>query len=94
MTAFGAGLLVGTGLTTRSIDQSFRRLAQERRRLDQREQAFASMLAQHRLAQHRPAQHQQGLAYHDPPRWRQPAYQGATPNGHRGYDSAAMDDDD
>lgn len=41
--AFGAGILVGTSLTTRSIDHSFRRLAQHRHLLEERERAVASM---------------------------------------------------
>ncbi|MGH3941150.1 MAG: hypothetical protein ACRDTG_21435 [Pseudonocardiaceae bacterium] len=43
--AFGAGVLVGTGLTTRSIDHSFRRLAQHRHLLEERERAAASIMA-------------------------------------------------
>lgn len=42
--AFGAGILVGLGATTRSIDQSFRRLAQQRRILEERERVLAPML--------------------------------------------------
>lgn len=47
--AVGAGILVGTGLTTRSIDQSFRHLAQRRRLLEERERAVASIMARHQL---------------------------------------------
>ena len=42
--AFGAGILIGLGITTRSIDQGFRRLAQQRRTLEERERIVAPML--------------------------------------------------
>lgn len=47
--AVGAGILVGTDLTTRSIDHSFRQLAQRRRVLEERERAVASIMARHQL---------------------------------------------
>jgi hypothetical protein len=43
--AFGAGILVGTGLTTRSVDLSFRRLAQHRHLLEERERAITAITA-------------------------------------------------
>lgn len=47
--AFAVGVLVGTGITTHSIDQSLRLLAQRRRLLNEREQAIESALAEHCL---------------------------------------------
>lgn len=45
--AFVAGLLVGTGYTTHSVDRSLRLLAQRRRLLNEREQAVEAALADH-----------------------------------------------
>lgn len=47
--AFTVGLLVGTGITTQSIDRSLRLLAQRRRLLNERAQAVESALAEHYL---------------------------------------------
>ena len=76
--AVGAGILVGTDLTTRSIDHSFRQLAQRRRILEERERAVASIMARHQLCP----------TCSGPSSWlRQPAYQSSS----RGE---TMDDDD
>lgn len=77
--AFGLGALFGSGFTSRSIDQSFRRLARRQRILHERERDLAAKLVQH----------DQGQAHRVPkprrPRQRPPAYQAA---------AADPDDDD